>query len=124
MSRRLSTAERLDRDVLEADFQSQVLQLAGILRWRRAHFRPGLNRRGEWRTAVAGDGSGFPDLILVRGERVLAVELKSERGRTTPEQEEWLAAFAGAGVEACVWRPSDFRSGLIQRCLSSTGKRP
>ena len=124
MSRRLSTAERLDRDVLEADFQSQVLQLAGILRWRRAHFRPGLNRRGEWQTAVQGDGAGFPDLILVRGGRVVAVELKSELGRTTPEQEGWLAALAQAGIEACVWRPSDFRSGLIQRCLSSTGKRP
>jgi hypothetical protein len=122
MTRRLSTAEKLDRAVPEADFQSQVLQLAGILRWRRAHFRPGLNRRGEWRTAVAADGSGFPDLILVRGDRVLAVELKSELGKTSPEQEEWLAAFARAGIEACVWRPSDFRSGLIQRSLNSAGK--
>jgi hypothetical protein len=52
------------------------------------------------------------------------VELKSELGRTSPEQEEWLAAFAQAGVESHVWRPSDFRSGAIQRCLSSTGKRP
>jgi hypothetical protein len=119
MTRRLSTAERLDRDVLETDFQSQVLQLAGLLRWRRAHFRPALNRRGEWQTAVQGDGAGFPDLILVRGGRVLAVELKSELGKTTPEQDAWLAAFAQAGVVSCVWRPSDFRSGLIQRCLGS-----
>ncbi len=123
MSKRLSTAERLDRTVLEADFQSQVLQLAGLLRWRRAHFRPGLNRRGEWQTAVQGDGAGFPDLILVRGDRLLAVELKSELGKTTPEQATWLEAFAQAGIEAYVWRPSDFRSGLIQRCLGSTEKR-
>src|ERR1039458_3609840 len=36
MTRRLSTVERLDRAVPEADFQSQVLQLAGLLRRRRA----------------------------------------------------------------------------------------
>jgi hypothetical protein len=117
MTSRLSTAERLDRAVPEALFQRQVLQLARLLRWRSAHFRPGMNTRGEWLTAVAGDGVGFPDLILVRGDRVLAVELKSELGKTSPEQDAWLAAFAQAGIESCVWRPSDFRSGLIQRHL-------
>jgi hypothetical protein len=110
--------------VLEADFQSQVLQLAKLLRWRRAHFRPGLNRRGEWQTAVQGDGAGFPDLLLVRGDRVLAAELKSELGKTTPEQDAWLAALGQAGVESCVWRPSDFRSGLIQRRLGPTEGKP
>ncbi len=122
--RRLSTAEKVDRAVPEALFQSQVLELAKLLRWRRAHFRPGLNRRGEWQTAVQGDGAGFPDLILVRGGRVLAVELKSELGKTSPEQDAWLAAFAQAGVESSVWRPSHFRSGVIQRCLGSTEGKP
>ncbi len=94
MSKRLSTAERLDRTVLESLFQSQVLQLAGLLRWRRAHFRPGLNRRGEWQTAVQD------------GISATVAEI----------------AAAQAGVESHVWRPSDFRSGLIQRRLGSTGK--
>jgi hypothetical protein len=120
---RLSKDERIDREVTESDFQRQVLQLARLLNWRSAHFRPGMNRRGEWQTAVAGDGAGFPDLILVRHDRVLAVELKSELGRTTAEQDEWLVAFEGTPVEAHVWRPSDLRSGLILRCLGR-GERP
>lgn len=54
---------------------------------------------------------GFPDLILIRGPKLYAVELKVRKGKLTPEQTAWLAAFAGvsgANVKSCVWRPSDW----------------
>lgn len=92
----------------EAGFQRQVLQLAKLRGWRSAHFRPSMNRRGEWQTAVAGDGAGFPDLLLVRGNRLIVAELKVGKNKTTPEQRVWLAAFEDAGVPAYVWRPEDF----------------
>lgn len=89
----------------EAEFQSYVLDLAALLGWRVAHFRPARTEKG-WRTAVAADGKGFPDLVLVR-DRVIFAELKSDTGRLSGEQEEWLEDLAAAGAETYIWRPSD-----------------
>jgi hypothetical protein len=40
---------------------------------------------------------------------MIAAELKSDTGHLTAEQERWLADFAGAGLEAYVWRPVDLQ---------------
>ena len=90
----------------EADFQRQVIDLARLLGWTVAHFRPARTEQG-WRTPVAADGAGFPDLVLVR-DRVLFVELKSARGRTSPDQDAWIEALTEAGAEVYLWRPDDF----------------
>lgn len=90
---------------LERDWQRDIIRLARTLGWKVAHFRPAQTSKG-WRTAVAADGAGFPDLILVR-DRLIAAELKNEKGRVTEEQAEWIAALQVAGVEAYVWRPDD-----------------
>lgn len=65
-------------DISEKAWQSQVLDLARIFGWTVAHFRPAQTSKG-WRTPVAADGAGFPDLLLVR-DRVLYVELKAAKG--------------------------------------------
>jgi hypothetical protein len=95
-------------DVTEAAFQDQVIQLAHVYGWRVAHFRPAQTAKG-WRTAVAADGKGFPDLVLVR-DRLIVAELKARSGDTTPDQEAWLHATRQAGVETYVWRPDDLPS--------------
>ncbi len=75
-----------------------------------------------WRTAGSGDVRGFPDCVLVRpadGDqrgRIIFAELKSEPGRTTPEQQAWMAAILGANGEGYVWRPSDLED--IERVLA------
>lgn len=93
----------------EAQFLRQVLQLAKLHGWRTAHFRPGMRRSGKWETAVQGDGKGFPDLILVKGARLLAVELKVGTRQPTPEQQGWLAALRQVpGVYDQVWYPDDW----------------
>lgn len=105
---RLTDAQRADRSLSEADFMAQVIELAHLYRWRVAHFRAAMTSRG-WRTPVQADGAGFPDLLLLRGSRIVAAELKRERGsRPTDDQLAWLAAFAEAGVESFLWRPADF----------------
>lgn len=61
---------------------------------------------------------GFPDLTMVRQERIVFAELKSERGRIRPEQNAWLAALSW--TEACevyVWRPADWLTGRIEDVL-------
>jgi VRR-NUC domain len=92
---------------LERDFQTAVVDAARLGGWRVAHFRAARTRHG-WRTPVAADGAGFPDLVLVRGAQLVAAELKSARGKVTREQAEWLDALDGAGVAVYVWRPADW----------------
>jgi hypothetical protein len=101
--------------ISEAVFCDQVIHLARMLRWRTAHFRPARTATG-WRTAVSGDGKGFPDIIAVRGDRMLACELKIGRGKPTADQVEWLNAFDGVpAVEVHVWLPRDWDD--IERTL-------
>lgn len=51
---------------------------------------------------------GFPDLIAIRGRRLLALELKTASGKVTEDQYTWLKAFAGVDrVEAYVVRPEN-----------------
>ena len=90
----------------EDELQALVLELARMLGWRTYH------TFDSRRSTV-----GFPDLVLVRGKRLLFAELKSEKGKTRPEQREWLCALTRAGAEALVWSPADWRSGDIERNL-------
>jgi hypothetical protein len=99
----------------EAQLLANVIELAHLFGWRVAHFRPAMTKHG-WRTPVSADGKGFPDLVLVR-DRVLFVELKAQRGRTSPEQLEWLAALSNAGASPTVWRPAEWVDGTIEQVL-------
>lgn len=105
--------------LLERDWQRQVTDLAELYGWTWAHFRPAQTAKG-WRTPVSGPGgAGFPDLVLWRpGDRVIFVELKTDRGTVRPEQREVLVGLDLAGVQAQVWRPRDFedvRATLARR---------
>lgn len=92
----------------EAQWQDRVTGYASLRSWLWVHFRPARTAKG-WRTPVSGPmGAGFPDLLLCRGERLVALELKSAKGRVTDEQSAVLAALAVAGVESYVARPADW----------------
>ena len=60
----------------EAQFQSAIVELARLLGYRVAHFRAAKTAHG-WRTPVAADGAGWPDLTLAKPGRLLFVECKS-----------------------------------------------
>lgn len=92
----------------EAQFQAAVLEMAKLGGWTVAHFRPAKTSKG-WRTPVAADGKGFPDLVLAhetRG-RVLYRELKRDGGKLRPEQERWGAVLTAAGADWAKWTPDD-----------------
>lgn len=96
--------------------QPAVFELARALGYRVAHFRPAKTEQG-WRTAVAADGKGFPDLVLVGRGRVIFAELKGQYRQLEPEQVAWLDALRAAGAEVYLWRPRDWLSGLIEQVL-------
>ena len=89
----------------EVDYQRQITDLAELLGYEWAHFRPAQTARG-WRTPVSGPiGAGFPDLILARPRdgRLLAVECKARGRKVTPEQRHVLDLLARGGAECYVW---------------------
>lgn len=51
---------------------------------------------------------GFPDLVLVRGDTLVFVELKADRGRVTDHQRDWLDALKDVRrVRVDLWKPAD-----------------
>ncbi len=92
----------------EADLQREVEKAAKQLGWRVWHPRIAVYSQGGW-----------PDLCLAHpGQgRVLFRELKTEAGRVTPSQQDWLAALTACGQDAAVWRPIDWYTGRITKEL-------
>lgn len=84
--------------ITERDFQQQVVTLARVCGWRVYYTTD--SRRSPF---------GFPDLCMVRPPRLIFAELKTERGKLTPQQIEWLDDLHRVpGIEVFQWRPSDF----------------
>lgn len=82
----------------EADFQAALVKAAKQLGWLVYHTRFSIDSE-----------PGFPDLIMVRGERLIAAELKGPRGIVSPEQQAWLDKLGQVpGVEAYLWKPQQW----------------
>lgn len=105
----MSAVKTLAPHITERELQDQVIELARLFGWRSAHFRPARTAYG-WRTAVQGDGKGWPDLIALRGDRCIAAELKTTRGKLTAEQQAWLDDWRAVGAEVFVWTPADLEA--------------
>jgi hypothetical protein len=94
------------QQVSENQWERTLVSLARVNGWKVAGFRTA-QVGGSWQTPVRHDAKGWPDLVLVR-DRVIFVELKTDRGRVRPEQHWWIDVLEGAGQEVYVWRPSDW----------------
>lgn len=82
----------------EREFQAQVIAAAEMQGWLCYHTHD--SRRCQ---------PGFPDLIMVRGYRMVALELKVGRNKPTVDQVRWLAALREVWrVDALVARPDDW----------------
>ena len=114
-------------EITEKQFSQQVEDLLNLYGWHWCHFRPARTEEG-WRTALSGH-QGFPDYIATHPPRLIFAELKSEKGKITPEQEEWLGMLRECGsypsssflddkgltlvyqrLGVYLWRPSDFET--------------
>lgn len=111
LRRRAKGQEPAAPEMLEMDLQAEVRKLAKLFHWLCYHtYR---SDRSDF---------GFPDLTMVKGGRVIFVELKSAKPKPTDEQQKWLDALSAVGrpVEVYVWRPADLMSGVIATTLSNT----
>lgn len=51
--------------------------------------------------------AGFPDYVLVRGDRLIFAELKSSGGKTSMAQRAWLLDLVETGAEVYLWNDID-----------------
>jgi len=79
----------------EREFQAAVMKIAHQLGWLFYHTHDSM-----------GSQAGFPDLVMVRGERLFYAELKTEQGKLSKEQRQWIDAIHNANGICYLWRPS------------------
>lgn len=90
----------------EAEFQATFVQALGVMGWAHCHVRRSIGKGRRWMTATSA--IGWPDVLALRGPWLLAVELKSDAGKLTEEQVQWLGRFALLPhARTWVLRPSD-----------------
>jgi hypothetical protein len=92
--------------VTEAELQAAVIDLARTFQWTVYHTHD--SRRSQ---------AGFPDLVMVRDGELIFAELKSEKGKLSPAQREWLRELDMTSVAVYIWRPVDWTSGAIEAVL-------
>jgi len=91
----------------EAQFQARLIEYAISRGWEWMH----IGRTGKYSANGAKGtlGTGWPDLTLVRGPRLIFAELKSQKAPPPPlEQQHVLLRLSEVGVETYHWRPSDW----------------
>ena len=116
---RMTTRQVIPENISEAAFQSYVVEAAAWHGWKTFHPRTVRTFKGNHLTAYQGD-AGFPDLVLAHPDRgVIFAELKSARGRLSPEQDRWIRTLVACGAEAYVWRPTDMVT-ILNRLSRST----
>lgn len=107
MAKRLTDEDKYYREQSERQFQSFVIARALNNGWTYYHApdnKPDKNGRIQ-----SGIVKGFPDLVLLKGSKLVFAELKTETGRVSPEQKEWLAKLSATGCETYIWRPSQWK---------------
>lgn len=104
MAERLSAGEKMLRAVSEAQWQSTVISIARLNGWM-VYWAPANKPTAAGH--VQSITAGWPDLVFLRAGDFFVAELKRETGKTSPDQDKWLAELGKAGVETHVWRPSD-----------------
>jgi hypothetical protein len=113
----MTTTRRRQPSLTGGQLQNTIIDMAAVFGLHTAHFRKALTKNGRWITAVAGDGKGWPDLVIVGLGGLLHWECKGAYETVSDEQTAWIAWLTAAGANVAVRRPKDLRSGLVEREL-------
>jgi VRR-NUC domain len=82
----------------EKDFMHSVLELVNLMGWLSYHTHNSKH-----------SSPGFPDLVMVKDTHLIFAELKSDNGKTTPDQKKWLEALSKVEtVSSHLWKPQDW----------------
>lgn len=83
----------------EEQFRQQIRAIALMYGWS-MQYHTYMSKRSD---------AGWPDEVLCNParRRIIFVELKSDKGRLSPAQREWLNALHTCGMETALWRPSN-----------------
>lgn len=98
-----TAAQIISESISEKDFQKQVIQLAELYKWKVYH---------TWISIHSS--TGFPDITLVKENEdgtasLLFIELKSERGKVTEAQQQWIDILGKVpNVGAYIFYPHDW----------------
>src|SRR5260221_14148207 len=112
-ARRLPVVLDTAAAMTEAELQHNVEQAARACGWLVYHTR-----------FAFGSEPGFPDVVLLQGERLLFAELKRTTGKLTPAQEFWIWSLQTVpGIEVFVWRPEHWLDNSILRILTRKDER-
>lgn len=103
---------RLGDQIAERAWQDDVVDTAAKLGWHRRY------HTFDSRRSTAG----FPDLVLVRRPRLIFAELKTETGKVTREQGDWLDDLEGCVAECHIWRPSE-RFAMDRTLMADRARR-
>ena len=96
LKKRLDSGVDLDT-ITENDFTTFLVLYAEHKGWFPTHIPDSRRALGR---------PGAPDLLLMRGDEVLTVELKTETGRLSKFQKMWQASNP---ERYWIWRPRDWR---------------
>jgi hypothetical protein len=91
--------ERNWRSMTEKQFAAEVEPLFKLYHWKYYH---------TWNSQHSVPG--FPDYCAVRDRQTIFIELKTETGKITQAQIEWIKALRKAKQQVFLFRPSDFDS--------------
>lgn len=90
---------------LEKDWQHTLVGALEIAGYSVQHVFPLQTRHGTWKTGTTA--SGWPDLVALRDEWLIAIEVKGEKTPVDPKQIAWLMRFTEAHCPAWILRPQD-----------------
>lgn len=71
-----------------------------------------------WRTHAKRATEGWPDWVIAGPRGAIVRELKTERGKPTKAQQQWLDSLERAGWDVGVWRPCCVLSHRMARELA------
>lgn len=104
----------------ELAFQSRVVGLFRVYGFERIFHAPAGGHLGRVSREQIPEGRGFPDLLAIKGPRLVVAELKAsarlcKANNLRPGQWDWLQAFAGVGIGIAI---SDRASGWTKASVA------
>ena len=113
----------------EADFQKALIDLLHTYGYKVCEFRKAarLKENGSvtYRTPFGADGVGYSDLFAAHPVSGYSfyIECKSDTGKLSNEQKEWLNLLRSCGLTAFVWNPAQWDDlAEIVKELAKPGK--